>query len=131
MANISKDIYSSIFNTLHSDQFASTVSKLQKADYMLFYDVTGEKMIFVKDKTEWSFDDDEERKFTQKSYVLERKSFAARKAIEQKYSLVWLGSFAYPDIDINWIAYCANLAAYIRLPEYKKTSVGFNDVKFD
>lgn len=131
MPTISKDIYSSIFNILHSEAFASTVQQLPKNDYMLFYDVVGEKMIFVKDKTEWKFDDKGERTFTAQSRALERRSFAARKAIENKYSFVYLGCFAYPDIDIKWIEYFASLAAYIRLPEYQKTSVGFNDVKFD
>ena len=87
---MSKEIYSKVFNILHSEAFARTVQQLPKNDYMLFYDVVGEKMVFVKDKTEWKFDDKGERIFTAQSRTLERKSFAARKAIESKYSFVYL-----------------------------------------
>lgn len=116
---MSKEIYSKVFNILHSDQFASTVQQLLKADYMLFYDVVNDKMVFVKDKTE--------RKNISLT-VLATKSF-----IEQKYNFIFLGCHGREHIDFKSVVNFATYKAYVNLPEYNEEYYAHfsNDAKFD
>lgn len=105
MPTISKDIYSSIFNILHSDQFASTVRQLPKNDYMLFYDVVNEKMVFVRNSNETRRNDS--------CYFL-----ALKFAIEQKYSYVFLGKYYGGCLELKHIKRCALDRAFVNLPEF-------------
>lgn len=119
MPTISKDIYSNIFNILHGEQFANTVQQLPKSDYMLFYDVVNEKMVFVKDKTE--------RKNISLT-ILATKAF-----IEQKYNFVFLGCHGHEYIDFKSVVNFAIYKAYVNLPEYNEEYYAHfsNDAKFD
>jgi hypothetical protein len=105
MPTISKDIYSSIFNILHSEAFASTVQQLPKNDYMLFYDVVNEKMVFVRSCNATRRNDS--------------CNFLALKfSIEQKYSYVFLGKYFNGCIELKHIQRCALDRAFVNLPEF-------------